>query len=161
MAYTELKSADKQALKTYINANYAALVTQQDYSAIADALNLASSGPAVNGWMTSVGAQVIDEASNWTAFDTMSAGKRDSWKMFFAFSRDFSRGKVRSWVTDIWGAATAGSNAESILLATVEPATVAEVVVGGATRATGTVSALDRKWIGRISVYDIGGILAS
>ena len=35
---------------------------------------------------------------------------------FCATSRDFTKAKIRNWVTDVWGNATAGSNAEAVLL---------------------------------------------
>jgi len=62
---------------------------------------------------------------------------------------------VRSWVTDVWGAAIANSNSEKILQAGTTFATAAQVVIGGTTRTTGTVSALDRNWLDQVTVQDI------
>jgi hypothetical protein len=75
-------------------------------------------------------------------------------------SRDFNRNKVRKWITDIWGNATAASNAEAILLAGTEKASRAEVVFGGATKTTGTVAALDRAWIGDVQITDVNQAMA-
>jgi hypothetical protein len=42
-----------------------------------------------------------------------------------------------------------------ILLGALEKATAAQVVLGGATRTTGTVSALDRTWVDQVTVQDL------
>lgn len=158
----DLKPAHRAALKSAILADptLAAMATATDYDGITNALNLDAS-PVVKAWLTAAPARAIDEACNWTQFDTIQAGKRDSWTgRFFAFDRDFTRNKVRAWVTDVWGNATVGSNAEAILLAGTENASRAEGIIGGTVRTTNDVSALERDWTGEISVYDIGGILA-
>lgn len=73
--------------------------------------------------------------------------------------RDFSRNKTRKWITDIWGNATAGSSAEAIMQAATENATVAQVALGGTTKTTGTVTALDRAYAGQVSQEDAQRIL--
>lgn len=103
----------------------------------------AARNPASLAWSKSVPFEVSDEAPSYTAYDTLSQGKRDSWVRFLATTRDFSRNKVRNWVTDIWGNATGGSNAESILQAGTFNATNVQFAIGGNTKTTGTVSALD------------------
>lgn len=150
-------------LKAYIlgQGDLAPLATgpTTDRAALAEALNLAAA-PVTKAWRTSVGQIEVDEASNWTAFDALTAGKRDSWKMFLNFPRDFSRNKVRSWITDVWGSATANSNSEKLLQAGTENASRAEVVLGGTTKTTGTVGALDRSWIGTVTIDDIAQMWA-
>ena len=123
-----------------------------DFTGLAIDLNEAS---AQRAWLTAASVDAVDDAPSYTDFDALTAGKRDSWALFLRTSRNFTRGKVRSWVTDVWGAATAASNSEKILLAGTELATVAQVVIGGTTRTTGTVSALDRNWIGTVSIQDL------
>lgn len=105
-------------------------------------------GPAgaALAWRTSTPATDADEAPSYTSYDTFSQGKRDSWVRFLAAARDFRKRKIRAWIVDVWGAATAGSNSELILLAGTEPLTNAQAVFGGTTKATGTVSALHRLW---------------
>lgn len=113
------------------------------------------------GWITNQPEANSDDAPDYSTFDTIQAGKRESWGFFLARPRDFTRNKVRKWVTDVWGNATAGSNSEAILLAATEKASRAEVLFGGNTKSTGTVSALDRAWIGEISMQDVADALAS
>ena len=125
-----------------------------DLVALQIALN-SDKSPAVKAWVESVSPETTDEACNWAQFDTIVAGKRDSWAFFLQRTRNFSRAKVRSWVTDVWGAATAGSNAEAILLVAIENASVAESIIGGATRTTGTVSGIARAFLGELSLQDV------
>lgn len=158
MARSELTTADKASLKSYIQGqpDLMALASGPgtDYVALMNALN-ANANPVVKAWLISVPPEAIDEASNWTAFDGLTAGKRDSWRFFLDRNRDFTRNKVRSWVTDVWGSATAGSAAETILQAGTRNATRAENVLGGTTRTTGTVSAADLNWVGSVTVTNI------
>lgn len=113
--------------------------------------NGAKTPAAVLAWRASVPAQDSDEAATYTTFDTLAAGKRDSWALFLAFARDFNKNKVRNWITDVWGAATATSVAEAVLQAGTENATNAQVAIGGASKITGTVTALDRGYVGLVT----------
>ncbi len=128
-----------------------------DYGLIATTLD-AYATPTVLAWMTNVPAVVSDDAPSYSTFDSIVAGKRDSWGFFLANPRDFTRNKVRSWITDVWGAATASSNSEAILQAGTEKARVVEVALGGATKTTGTVTALARNYVGGISLTDVAGM---
>jgi hypothetical protein len=156
-----LTTQQKATLKTYILSDpvLGPKATALDYDAIANALNAQAPGP-VKAWLTSVTPEMMDDAPDYSTFDSIAAGKRDSWGFLLARSRDFTRNKTRKWVTDIWGNATAGSNAEAILLTGTVNCTLAESVIGGATKTTNNVSAIDRGFIGTISVFDIGPILA-
>lgn len=99
-------------------------------------------------WRTNVQPNDADDAPDYSVFDALTQGKRDSWGFFLRTQRDFTRAKTRKWITDVWGAVTTGSNAEAILLAGTEAATVAEVAVGGPTRVQGSVSAIARNYSG-------------
>ena len=110
----------------------------------------AAKSPAVLAWAVAVQPQTSDEAATYTAYDSIVAGKRDSWALFLGFPRDFSRNKVRAWIVDVWGSATAGSIAESILNAGTENASNAQVVLGGTSKTTGTVTATDRTFPGLV-----------
>jgi hypothetical protein len=160
MSRTSLTNADRLTLKAAILADpaLAPLTSGQgtDYNAISIALNTAS---ATRAWRTGVPAGDSDDAPDMSTFDALTAGKRDSWALFLGQSvRDFGRNKVRKWITDIWGNATANSNAEAILLAGTEFATRAEVIIGGNTKTTGTVTGLDRNWTGTVSLQDVAGM---
>lgn len=105
-------------------------------------------------WVTAVPVADTEEAPLYTTYDSLAQGKRDSWLVFLRNARDFSKAKVRNWIVDVWGNATAGSNSESVLLAGTVQATNAEVKFGGPTRTTGTVSAIARSWSGMVSEFE-------
>ncbi len=158
----QLTTPQLQTLKAAILADPAlAAMTSgpgTDYNAIAIALS-ADASPVTKAWRVDVPASDSDDAPDYSTFDALIAGKRDSWALFLAQpSRNYSRNKVRKWVTDIWGAATAASNSEAILLAATENAKRCEVIIGGTTRTTGTVSALDRGYIGTVQLSDVSGM---
>lgn len=109
-----------------------------------------------NAWSTNVSSRTLDEGADYATFDSVVAGKRDAWALFLQYApRDLSKNKNRKTVTDVWGNATAGSAAEAILNACTRKATRAEVLFGGATASTGTVSALKLNWEGRITNDDV------
>lgn len=109
---------------------------------------------ATKRWLPDAPVLTVEEAPNYTTYDTLAQGKRDSWALFLHAPRDFGKAKVRSWVVDVWGTATAGSNAETVLNAGTVPATNAQVAIGGTTRTTGTVTALDANYEEEISILD-------
>lgn len=102
--------------------------------------------PATLAWHTAAPVAAIEEAPGYTAYDGLVAGKRDSWLVLLRNPRDFTRAKVRNWVVDVWGAAVGGSNAEAVLLAGTYSASNGQHALGGTTRTTGSVSALDLVW---------------
>lgn len=116
-------------------------------------LNAARS-PATLAWYISAPALAVEEAPTYTTYDSFAQGKRDSWQLFLRSPRDFTRAKVRNWVVDVWGAATGGSNAEAVLLAATFNASNAQHALGGTTRSTGTVTALDLSFPFSISQDD-------
>ena len=157
-----LTNAQKALVKTYILAD-PVLSTKvsgpgTDYGFIAATLSSAAS-PVVKAWKTAVPASDSDEGVDYSTFDTLVAGKRDSWRFFLAFSRDFTKVKVRKWITDVFGNATAGSNAEAILNAGVENAKLVETIIGGDVRTTGTVSAIARNFVGTVSIEEVNNLL--
>ena len=124
----------------------------------------AGNGPALNAWMNTTTATLgwrtevtkaeMDEAPNYSNYDTLATGKRDSWSRLLGIGegyRDFSKNKVRNWVVDIWGPATASSNSEAILLAATEAATNAQNIVGGTVKTTGTVTATARGYVSLVT----------
>ena len=67
-----------------------------------------------------------------------------------------SKAKNRTLVTDVWGVATAGSVAESILLGSTRNISRMEKLIGGAaTGTTGTVTAKRLSWEGVIDHDEI------
>jgi hypothetical protein len=147
----------KAAILAETNATFVAYRNGGVDSGMSEWYNEASTTDA---WRIAVDAQTMDEASDYASFDTIVAGKRDSWGLFLQYApRDFGRQKTRKVITDVWGNATAGSNAEEILQAGVEKATRGEMVFGGTAATTGTVTATKRNWVGRIETLDISKAL--
>ena len=154
----ELSTAQKATLRAAILATPALSALTNDYQALAAALN-ANANPVVKAWLTSVSPEMMDDAPDYTTFDAISAGKRDSWAFLIARPRDFTRNKTRQWIADVWGTVSANSNSEKILLAGTENISVAEQIFGGSSKSTGTVTGIDRVWTGDIGVNEINNIL--
>jgi len=154
-----MNNAQKAVLKAAILADPALVPLTSgpttDYNGLVTILNSAGTTQA---WRANVSPVEIDEATPWTSFDSISpAGKRDSYlHAFLRFPRDFARQKTRKWLTDVWGNATNGSNAESIFLGcAIEIATRAEEMIGGNVESINAVSALDRSFNGLVSLQDV------
>ena len=103
-----------------------------------------------DAWRKTVQPYESDEAATYTAYDSLLAGKRDSWSIFLRFQRDFTRAKVRNWIVDVWGLVIAASISETILKAGLEKETNAQLALGAVSRVTGTVTADDRNFTGQV-----------
>lgn len=165
MARTTLSAAMVATLKTFVaNSVDAQIVdarTRGDTFKLMGLLN-ADVSPVVKAWGIAMDAPTLDDAATYTTYDSMTQGKRDEWQIFLQFApRDMSKAKNRAVVTDVWGNATAGSVAESVLNAGTENASVAENAIGGTSRTTGTVTALDRSFAGDVTQTDCQAILAA
>jgi len=144
----------KAAILAETDAEFVALRSAGATGAMGEWYNVAIN-PVQKAWITNQPPQATDDAPSYSTFDSIAAGKRDSWGFFLSYPRDFTRAKIRAWVTDVWGNATAASNAEAILQAATRNATRGEIVFGGTTRTTGTVAALDLNRVGTLSNEDI------
>lgn len=134
----------------------AAFLAAGDDGSIAAYYN-ATATPTQLAWMTSVPSRTLDEGADYSAFDSVAAGKRDAWALFLQYApRDMSKNKCRKVVTDVWGNATNGSIAEAILQASTRQATRAEALFGGNSATTGTVTARKLSWEGRLTDTDVG-----
>jgi hypothetical protein len=136
-----LTNAQLVALRAAIFANptAAALLQAGDTTGVLAWCNLPTS---TRRWLSAAPVLEIEEAPGYTTYGSMTQGARDSWALFLRNPRDFGRNRVRAWVTSIWGAVDANTNAEAILLAGSAVATNAQVALGGTSRNTGTVTAL-------------------
>lgn len=110
--------------------------------------------PATLAWSRAAPQSAVRQAPTYTSYDTLATGKRDSWVLLLADTQDFSKAKTRNWVVDVWGAATAASNAEAVLLAGTYNATNLQNAIGGTSRTTGTVTALDLTYTGAAAMGD-------
>jgi len=149
----------KAAIAAETDTTFVGYRTSGATGAMADWYNLASTTDA---WRDNVTAQEIDEASDYSSFDSVVAGKRDAWALFLQYApRDMAKNKNRKVVTDVWGNATAGSIAESILQASVKKASKGEMVFGGSSATTGTVTAIKRNLVYTFRNEDIVLALAA
>lgn len=153
----------KAAILSGTDAEFVGYRTNGQTTLMAAWFNVEAS-PAVKAWRSSVPPEDSDEATPWANFDSIAqAGKRDSYlHAFMRYPRNYARNAVRKWITDVWGNATAGSNAETILVgAGQRNITRGETVLGGNTQAsTNSVSALKLAWEGSVSDVDISAALA-
>lgn len=161
-----LTKAQKTLLKTAVLAEtdveFAAYRGNGQTTLMAAWLN-GDKAPAVKAWRKSVPPEDSDEATPWTAFDSIAQqGKRDSYlHAFMRYPRDYTKNTVRKWITDVWGNATVGSSAEAILTgAGQRNITRAEAILGGSnTATTNTVSALKLTWEGPLTDTDISAAM--
>lgn len=157
MLTTEQLQTLKAGILAETNATFVTYRTNGQNGLMADWLNKPKT-PNVKTWRSDVQPQELDEETPWSSFDTLVDGKRDSWGHIFNYARNFNGSWIRKWITDVWGAATAGSIAETIFNNIgVRNITRVEAILGGsATATTGTVTALKLAWEGPISDVDIG-----
>lgn len=163
-----LTNAQINTLRAFVTASVDAAIvaarTAGNTVDLAVALNATAAGP-VKAWNPNVTPRLADEATPWAKFDTLDSqaqgGKKLSWMSFFNYARDASRGPMRRWVTDVWGAATASSDAESILTAFLIDATVAQAAIGGNVATTGTVAALNLRYTDSVTQDEAQRILRS
>lgn len=153
-----LTAAQLQTLKTAIIADPTAgpMRTAGDSAS----LGIWCNGPSATlAWQSAVAPQVSDEAATYTLFDSIIAGKRDSWGIFLKFNRDYTKAKIRNWIVDVWGTAIAASISESILIAGTVAATNAQNALGGTLKTTGTVSAITRNFDGIVSQAELNQLV--
>jgi hypothetical protein len=151
----------KAAILAETNPGFVTARTLGQTTVMRDFYN-AEAVPAVQAWRSSVPPEETDEITPWVAFDSLVAGKRESWNgAFLRFPRDYSKAAVRKWITDTWGSATVGSNAETIMRgAGLRNITRAENVLGGTnTASTNTVSSRKLSWEGALTDADISAAL--
>ena len=146
----------KAAILTETNAAFVTFRQQGATGAMAEWIN-GTLQPNVTAWKTAATAAELDEGADYSAFDSVAAGKRDAWAMFLQYApRDMSKARNRKVVTDVWGNATAGSVGESVLLAATRKITRGEGYLGGtATASTNNVTARSLSWEGSISNDDV------
>jgi hypothetical protein len=152
---TQETAALKAAIAAETNATFAGYRAEGATGLMAEWYN-GNFSPATRAWRTNVPPEDSDEAPSYLAFDTIQAGKRDSWRFFLQFPRNFTKNKVRRWVVDVWGDATQNSNAATILDVGTRRITRAENALGGTTTATqGVVTARVLTWEGPLTNEDV------
>lgn len=109
---------------------------------------------AADAWHNNCGKRELFEATNVTKFDSLTAGKRDAWKLMLDNSPiDMTRAPMRKAVIDVWGV----TDSAAVLTGCLHKATRGELYLGGTTVATSnpTVSALKLNYSGTISIDEV------
>lgn len=121
--------------------------------AMAEWVNSASSQDAWNPEMT---GKLLFEASNIGKFDSLTAGKRDAWRMMLDFQPlDFARNKMRKAVVDTWGQ----TDSVAVLQACTRKATNGEKYLGGTEATENSVVAWKLNVPGNIGMMEIATAL--
>lgn len=116
-------------------------------------INAASAQSAWNPSMTGVD---LFEASDVTKFDSLTAGKRDAWRMMLDFAPiNFGKQKFRKAVTDAWGA----TDSKAVLTACTRRATNGEKYLGGTVATENTIAAWKLNFSGNIPIGEISNAL--
>jgi hypothetical protein len=151
----ELSAAQKTTLKTYIDANLAAIPnTESGAFQVAAALNVTAS-PDFWVWRSRVPEHEItgtvspDATSwSWTAYIARSQGERDGWARIFnsSFTCNPSLANVRQAFADIFSGTTNNAPAQRTHLTAIcrRKATIAEKLLAtgtGSTASPGTMGA--------------------
>jgi hypothetical protein len=152
----DLSPSQLSALQTAIGAEpaVAAFLAAGDDGSIAAWFN--EPDATVKAWRKSVPRDDLFAAMTVAKFDALSAGKRDAWRLMLDFAPiDFTRAKMRSAVTDAWGAA----DAAAILTDCTRAATKAEALFGGTDRTESTVTAKNLATEGALTASDVARAL--
>lgn len=130
----------------------AALANRND-QAIADWYNQSTSTKA---WRDVVEKQELFDAMNLATFDSVSAGKRDAWKIMLDMAPlNFTKASNRKGVVDIFATA----DATAMLNACTENALQVELVFGGDSKTSGGVTAIKRNYIGATEAGEVSHVL--
>ncbi len=109
-----------------------------------------------DAWNSQMTAQALFEDSDITKFDSLTAGKRDAWRMMLDFAPiDCSKLKNRKAIQDVWG----NTDSIPILQDCRRKATRGEVYLGGSSATTNTVTATKLNWEGSLSINDIASAI--
>lgn len=140
-------------IRANTDAGVVAALAVRDDQAISDWYNQSSSTKA---WRQSVQKQELFNAMNLATFDSVVAGKRDAWKIMLDMAPlDFTKASNRKGVVDIFATA----DATKILTACTENALQVELVFGGESKTSGSVTALNRNYIGATEAGEVLHVL--
>lgn len=143
------QTALRNALTAETNPTVVAALAIRDDVTLTDWCNGASTTDA---WIANCDRRTLFEAMDIAKFDGLTAGKRDAWRMMMENAPlDFGRNKLRTAVQDAWGT----QDSVAVLSALREKATRAESYIGGAMKTTNTVSAIDRAYVGALSINEV------
>ena len=111
---------------------------------------------STDAWHEACDGKELFEASDLTKFDGLSAGKRDAWRLMLTFAPiDMTRNANRKAIVDVWG----GTDSVGVLQKCLRKATNGELIFGGSTPTTGTVTATKLNFAGLISQSEVSDAL--
>jgi len=143
------------ALRASTDPTAVGLLATANYGKLTEWLN---DNSATKAWMGAASKRDLFEAMNIATYDSVAAGKKDSWKLMMDLAPiDFSRLGMRKGILDIF--VTADANAA--LASLTEWATNAEALLGGDPATSGTTTAIKRKWTGTIELPELKNALAT
>ncbi len=148
-----LTESQYQILSTQIRADadagVIAALAQRNDTGLVVLLNTAS---AVDAWVPSMVKRDLFEATDITKFDSLTAGKRDAWKLLLDNTPiDMTRQKNRKAVEDTWG----NVDSVTVLQACTRKATRGENYFGSASATTNTVTAVKLNLPGNLTLNDV------
>lgn len=109
-----------------------------------------------SAWSASVTGSALFELTDVTKFDSLTAGKRDAWRLMLTYAPvDFSRQKNRKAVQDVWG----NTDSVAVLNGVTRKATNAEHALGGVDATTNTVTAWKLNYSGSVSLTEVSTAL--
>lgn len=152
MALTKTKLAILKA-DILVNPAVAAYVTSGQDNAIKDWYNADSTTLA---WKTSFSADDLFDNTLVTEYIARSGAERQAYDMLLsrgAFNPE--KVSIRRGISDIFSGISNSTSRGTILTAMTEFATRAEVLFGGNSATTDTVTALKRNWSGKLTDSDI------
>ena len=148
-----LTSSQAQLLAAGIKAE----VTQsvKDALAVRDDYTLTlwvNTSSTQDAWNAVMQKRDLFEATDITNFDTLTAGKREAWGLMLDNTPlDMSRNKMRKAAVDVWG----NTLSVVVLQSCLRKATNGEVYIGGTSATTNTVTGLNLKFAGNITIDDV------
>ncbi len=115
-----------------------------------------NSASAQDAWNPSMTGGLLFEATDVAKFDSLTAGKRDAWRLMLDFAPlNMARNKLRKAVVDAWG----NQDSVSVLQACTRKATNGEKYLGGTSATENTVTAWKLSVPGNIGMTEIQSAL--
>lgn len=152
-----LTNAQRTAVRNGINAETdPAIVAARTPATRNDAvlMDWCNDFSTTDAWMSQASKRDMFEAINITQYVALLAGAQGAWALLIDNAPiDLRRNKIRNGINNIWGAST---QAATVLGNLIEKATKAEVYIGGPSATTNGVTALDRNFVGQLTLLDVG-----
>lgn len=163
-----LTSSQISTIKTAVIADPVAgpIRIAGDTYSLAEWLN----GPsATSAWRTSISGNEIYDAHKPVEYIARTAAERQAFDLMCDAGRshDFNIGAKRKGISDIFSGATNNTSRTSIFAVAQEPATRAQLILGGVNASVGgdanmseTVTAFKRNWSDQVTIDEVSRMVA-